>query len=140
MQARYSFGSLVHGSKAWLCCPCSPAPLLPSTESVLPCSLSSAGSCNSAVGLLREEGRAMTVLALISICLGKEPDSSVELRGEHILVWSTGRRLEEIMTLCSCTNAQLKLQGSCRALPLVVVLGQDSYQGKSLGRKGNSFT
>lgn len=92
------------------------------------------------LGLLREGGRAMTVLALISICLGKEPDSSVELRGEHILVWSTGRRLEEIMTLCSCTNAQLKLQGSCRALPLVVVLGQDSYRGKSLGRKGNSFT
>lgn len=77
--------------------------------------------------LWREGVRAMTILTLITICLRKEPDTSAELCGEHVLVWSTDKKSEEIMTLCSCTNAQFKLQGSCKALPLAVVLGQDSY-------------
>lgn len=82
----------------------------------------------------------MTVLPLPPVCLGKEPDSSsVQPRGEHMLVWSTDRKLEEIMTLCSSTTAQFKPQGSCKALSLAVVLGQDNCRDKSLGIQSNSF-
>lgn len=38
--------------------------------------------------------------------LGKEPDTSMELCGEQMLAWSTGKKSEEMMALCSCTNVQ----------------------------------
>jgi len=56
-----------------------------------------------------------------------------------MLAWSTGGKLEEIMALCSCSNAQFKPRGDCKALSLAVVLGQDSYRDKSLARQRNSL-
>lgn len=101
---------------------------MPGTESVPPCSSSSAGSCNSAAGLAEEgrQRRDCTCPGHRSAC-ERSLDSSVELCGEHMLVWSTDKKSEEIVSLCSFTNAQFKPQGSCKAFTLAVVLGQDSY-------------
>lgn len=43
------------------------------------------------------------------------------------------------MAVCCSSSEQLKPQGSCKALTLAVVLGQNSYWAKSLGRQCSSF-
>lgn len=88
VQVSYSLGSLTHGSRASCGAPGAPAALLP-------CSPAQRLSCCALLlllvaavlllALLRRAGRAETVLALatdLCSCLGKEPDSSVELCGE----------------------------------------------------------
>lgn len=124
--------------RAWLPCPCSPA-LMPAL-SLSHHSLSCLWQLQFCLWLCRggetPVSRAGNMdLSSPLICLGKGPwQLSGALWQLPVWVWggSTSRKQEESMAVCSSSSAQLKPQGSCKALS-VAVLGQDNYWAKSLG-------
>lgn len=121
----YSLGSLVHGSWAWL--QCLTVQLAYSTTLSLSChTLHLLLAAAVLLLALLRWGRAVIVLSLttgLCSCLGKEPDTSMELCGEQMLAWSADRKSGKMMALCSCNSIQSKPVDSWKALALAVVLG-----------------
>lgn len=104
----YSLGSLVHGSWAWL--QCLTVQLAYSTTLSLSChTLHLLLAAAVLLLALLRWGRAVIVLSLttgLCSCLGKEPDTSMELCGEQMLAWSADRKSGKMMALCSCNSIQ----------------------------------
>lgn len=105
-----------------------------STESVSPLSVVSS-SCSSTSGFAEERTCAwgMETWTPPHHCSAWERGL-----GSSGALWggSTSSKSEESMAVCCSSSAQLKPQSSCKALTLAVVLGQDSYWAKSLGKTG----